>query len=352
MFAATMDATDEAVTATYWTAPSPGASRGDSFAIRVHQLPMRVGAGPDVAHRMGATTIKLSAVPFPESTRFLTRLWNGGGQVAITCRGTRADFCARLNARAVGASVTAGIRRLGGMADPSERRQLLAQAAAFTLERTGTLERALEIALNNEPTAVANQQTAVGPLILPLCLKPRLQRHELVLAIVGLVPPLVAAMAARSVCPDSYVARMTGAGILQLPATLADVPLIDNACLLALWHEAFVHVLTSCRDAGPGHHRRLYSAFDAPFRFETADTGELRLAMDRLGVYWAPAPKSRASFMVGREGVRVAARDYGLLQTLLLAGFLAPALCSRLDDARRTLLRGAQQGRVRDDEGP
>lgn len=92
MFAATMDATDEAVTATYWTAPSPGASRGDSFATRVHQLPMRVGAGPDVAHRMGATTIKLSAVPFPESTRFLTRLWNGEGQVAITCRGTRPTF--------------------------------------------------------------------------------------------------------------------------------------------------------------------------------------------------------------------------------------------------------------------
>jgi len=238
------------------------------------------------------------------------------------------------------------------MADLSERRQLLARAAAFALERVGgTPERALEITMNNEPTAAANQQTVVGPLILPLCLKPRLQRHELVLAIVGLVPPLVAAMAARSVCPDSYVARMTGAGILELPATLADVPLIDNACLLALWHDAFVHVLTSCRDAGPGHHRRLYSAFAVPIRFETADTGELRLAMDRLGVYWAPAPKSRASFMVGREGVRVAARDYGLLQTLLLAGFLAPALCSRLDDARRILLRGAQQGRVGDYEG-
>lgn len=229
---------------------------------------------------------------------------------------------------------------------PSERRRSLARVAAFALERTGTAQRALQIAMNNEPVAETNQQTSVGPLILPLSLTPPLKRHELVLAIAELVPPLEAAVAARTVCPDSYVARLTGAGILDLPPTLADVPLIDNVALLALWHEAFMLILTACRAAGPGHHRRLFAAFEVPLKFETCDTGALRVLMDRLCIFWAAVPKSRASFLVGTQGVRVADRDYGFLQTLLLAGFLPPGLCDRLGSARDILLNGAPKSSV------
>lgn len=66
--------TDDAVVATYWMAPSPGPKRGDLAATVPHQALTAAGTGPDAAHRMGATTIKLSAVPLPESTMFLTRL--------------------------------------------------------------------------------------------------------------------------------------------------------------------------------------------------------------------------------------------------------------------------------------
>lgn len=77
MDAAIMDATDAAVLATYWSAPMAGLSSGDVLEIVPHQTSMAMGTGPAAAHRIGATTTRLSADPFPESTRFLTRLWRG-----------------------------------------------------------------------------------------------------------------------------------------------------------------------------------------------------------------------------------------------------------------------------------
>lgn len=56
-------------------APRPGTKSGDLAATVPHHALTVAGIGPEAAHKMGATTIKLSAVPFPESTKFLTRLW-------------------------------------------------------------------------------------------------------------------------------------------------------------------------------------------------------------------------------------------------------------------------------------
>jgi len=203
------------------------------------------------------------------------------------------------------------------------------------------MTRALELLMHNEPVVVS-RQTHVGPLILPLCLDPPLQRHELVFALMNAVPPLDAAIAAETVDPQSYAARVSSCGVLVLPPSLADVPLIGNAAVMRLWHESFLAILSACRAAGPGHHRRLVEAFSIRPVFQSSDAGMLKQLLGRLGIQWRLVPRREASFCVGDQGYRVAARDYGLLQTLLLSGPFGPPDFGGLVGARRVLLGGGE----------
>ena len=229
--------------------------------------------------------------------------------------------------------------------DPSERHRTLARVAAFAVERSGTGQRALELSLGNEPVS-DGRQTRIGPLILPLCLDPPLKQHEFVMSILGILPALEAAIAASTIRPDSYAARVSGSGVLVLPASLADVPLIGNAALLRLWHETFVGLVTACRSAGPGHHRRLRRAFKIRLRFDASDCGALKQLMGRLGIYWRVVPADDASFMVGPTGYRVADRDYGLLQTLLMTTPLGTGGSGGMAVALDVLLGGSNKPRV------
>lgn len=237
-----------------------------------------------------------------------------------------------------------------GRRDPSERRQSLERVAAFAIERAGTGNRALELALGNEPVS-DGLQTRIGPLILPLCLTPPLEQHEFVMTILGLLPPLEAAMAASTIRPDSYAARVAGSGVLVLPPSLADVPLIGSAALLRLWHGTLMLLVSACRAAGPGHHRRLVRAFQTRLLFEPCDLGAVKRAMQQLGIYWRTVPREHASFRVGDEGFLVAARDYGLLQTLLMTTPLGTARSGGMAAALDTLLGRSEKPRVGLDDG-